>query len=135
MKEEHRKEYIYARGRRKTAVARVRLFPKGKGNIIINGKNLKDYFPYFAMRQTVLSPLQAVGKEKDVDISIKVHGGGTRSQSEAILHGISRALVSLNNDLKKTLKPLGFLTRDPRTKERKKPGLKRARRAPQWQKR
>lgn len=122
-------------GRRKTSVARVRLAKTGEGKIIINGKDYKVYFPYFEYQDIVVAPLKATGKDKDFDFSIKIAGGGVRSQAEAVRHGISRALVEFNEEFKKTLRAMGYMTRDPRMKERKKPGLKRARRAPQWQKR
>lgn len=130
-----RHSYLYAVGRRKKAVARVRLFKKGEGKIIINEKEYDKYFPNFELNKMILQPLKAVGKLKDFNLSIKVAGGGFQGQAEAIRHGIARSLVVFDKDLRKTLKPLGFLRRDPRRKERKKPGLKRARRAPQWQKR
>jgi len=129
------KEYIYAVGRRKSAVARVRLFHTGNGEVTINGKDVKVYFPYFQWTDIIASPLIASGKSENFHITVKVIGGGVKGQSEAVRHGISRALIEYNPDLRKTLKPLGFLKRDPREKERKKPGLKRARRAPQFSKR
>jgi len=121
-------------GRRKCATARVRL-DKGEGKIVINGKLLQDYFSFFELVDTVKAPLKALAKEKDLDISVKVAGGGIKGQAEAVAHGIARALVIWNPDFKKTLKSLGFLTRDARVKERKKFGLKKARKAPQWSKR
>lgn len=121
-------------GRRKCASARVRI-DKGTGIITVNGKPLNEYLPYFEMQDTVLAPLKALGKVKDFDISVKIVGGGKKGQSIAIQHGIARTLLFWNEDFKKTLKTMGFLTRDPRVKERKKPGLKKARRAPQWSKR
>ena len=121
-------------GRRKTAAARVRLVP-GAGKITINGKDFKEYLPYFEWQNIVVAPLVAVGKEKTFDISVKIVGGGQKGQAVAVQLGIARALVIWNEDLKKTLKTQGYLTRDARVKERKKPGLKRARRAPQWSKR
>lgn len=120
-------------GRRKCASARVR-FNKGKGHITVNDKPLKEYFSFFE-EEIVLAPLKALAKEKDYDISVKVSGGGKKGQAVAVQHGIARALVKWNPDFKKTLKTLEFMTRDARVKERKKPGLKRARRAPQWSKR
>lgn len=120
-------------GRRKCASARVR-FNKGKGHIVVNGKPLKEYFSFFE-QEIVLAPLKALAKEKDYDISVVVLGGGKKGQAVAVQHGIARALVKWNPDWKKTLKTLEFMTRDARVKERKKPGLKRARRAPQWSKR
>ena len=133
IKETKTKEFR-AVGRRKSASARVRI-DKGAGKIVINGKPLNEYLPYFEMHDTVIAPLKAVGKEKDLDISVRIVGGGKKGQSVAIQHGIARALLLWNEDFKKTLKTLGLLTRDPRVKERKKPGLKKARRAPQWSKR
>ena len=121
-------------GRRKTAAARVRLTP-GTGKITINGKDFKVYFPYFEWQNIVMAPLTAVNKEKTFDVSVKIVGGGQKGQAVSIQLGIARALVIWNEDLKKSLKTQGYLTRDARVKERKKPGLKRARRAPQWSKR
>ncbi len=121
-------------GRRKTASARVRIV-LGKGVILINGKDFKSYFSTAILCQKVLSPLVVLGKEKDYDISIKVAGGGSIGQAEAARHGIARALVAWNPEFRPVLKASGFLTRDPRAKERKKPGLYKARRAHQWRKR
>lgn len=121
-------------GRRKSAAARVRI-EKGSGKIIINGQPLVTYFPYFEWQEIVLAPLKALAKEKGLNISIKVSGGGKKGQAISVQHGLSRALVKWNETFKKTLKTLGYLTRDPRVKERKKFGLKKARRAPQWSKR
>ncbi len=130
-----RHTYLYAVGRRKKAIARVRLFKKGEGKITVNQKEYDKYFPTFEMRQIILQPLQAIGKLKEFDFSIRVAGGGLKGQAIAARHGISRVLLVFEKDLRKTLKPLGYLRRDPRRKERKKPGLKRARRAPQFSKR
>ncbi|PIR76728.1 MAG: 30S ribosomal protein S9 [Candidatus Magasanikbacteria bacterium CG10_big_fil_rev_8_21_14_0_10_42_10] len=121
-------------GRRKEAAARVRLTP-GKGEITINGKGYKTYFTTLILQKIISSPLDVTGKQKDLDVSVKVAGGGTRGQAEAIRHGISRALVGWNEDLKPVLRAVGFMTRDARTKERKKPGLTKARRGHQWRKR
>ncbi len=121
-------------GRRKTASARVRLQP-GSGNIVVNGKPYQEYFPYFEWQNIIVAPLKAIGKEKTFDVSVKINGGGQKGQAVAVQHGISRALLVWDEELKKTLKTQGYLTRDARVKERKKPGLKRARRAPQWSKR
>jgi small subunit ribosomal protein S9 len=121
-------------GRRKTAAARVRLVP-GTGTITVNGRALEAYFPTAILRQRVLSPLVVTGKEKDMDVSAKVAGGGMTGQAEAVRHGIARALVLLNADMQKILRAEGFLTRDPRAKERKKFGRHRARRGHQWRKR
>lgn len=122
-------------GRRKTAVARVRLWTKGKKEILVNSKPYKNYFRDFELQQIFIAPLV---KMKCVDrfrILIQVKGGGFRSQSEATRLGIARVLVEFNPDFRKRLKRVGYLTRDSRMRERKKFGLKRARRAPQWQKR
>jgi len=125
----------WATGKRKTAIAQVQYFPKGKGKISINKKTVKEYFPVFDLFQIVLSPLKLLNQEKVFDFRIKVHGGGMKSQAEAARLGIARALVSFDPEWRKELKSAGFLRRDARKKERKKPGLKRARRAPQWAKR
>lgn len=130
-----RHNYIYAVGRRKSSIARVRLYKAGSGKITVNEKDYTKYFPYYEYQENVIAPLKAAGKITEFDFSIKVNGGGSHGQSGAVRHGISRALVKFDKDIKLTLKPLGYMTRDPRKKERKKPGLKRARRAPQWQKR
>jgi len=127
-------ELVKAIGRRKESTARVRLTPHGKGTVIVNGRSFEDYFPVIWHRQDILAPLQAVGAV-DSDISVKVEGGGVHGQATAVRHGIARALLLVNPDFRTTLRRAGYLTRDPRAKERKKPGLKRARRAPQWKKR
>ncbi len=121
-------------GRRKTAACRVKII-LGKGEVVINGKTLSEYFPIPLWSDKVLAPLKVVGKEKDFDVSVKVVGGGVNSQADAVRHGISRALVKWNEEWKPALKAEGYMTRDPRSKERKKPGLHRARRAHQWRKR
>ncbi|MBI5728459.1 MAG: 30S ribosomal protein S9 [Candidatus Magasanikbacteria bacterium] len=121
-------------GRRKTAAARVRL-SAGKGLIVVNNKTYTVYFPTIILQQTVRAPLEAVGKSLDTDVSVRVAGGGTRGQAEAVRHGIARALLRLNPDFRPVLRAEGFLTRDPRAKERKKFGLYKARRAHQWRKR
>src|SRR3989344_5117743 len=129
-----KEEMMRSVGRRKTAAARVRLTP-GTGKITINGKDFKAHLPYFEWQDIVMAPLKAVGKEKTFDVSVKIVGGGQKGQAVAVQLGIARALVVWDEELKKTLKTQGYLTRDARVKERKKPGLKRARRAPQWSKR
>lgn len=129
-----RRTYIFAVGRRKTAVARVRLTEKGNGDITINGKPMPSYFPTTELQSTVRKPIDLTGHRAG-GYSIKVRGGGVHSQAESVRHGIARVLLLANPDYRKTLKPAGLLTRDARVKERKKYGLKRARRAPQWQKR
>jgi len=128
-------KYIYAVGKRKRAIAQIRLFEKGKGEININEKPSQEYLPDPEMQKTILAPLELVDLKNKVNITVLVKGGGKRGQAEAIRHGIARALEISNKDLRKTLKVAGFLKRDARIKERKKPGLKRARRAPQWAKR
>lgn len=125
---------VKALGRRKTSAARVRL-SVGKGVITVNNKDLKEYFNLALWQQKVLSPLSAVGRDKNLDVSVRVVGGGVTGQVEAIRHGIARALVAWDKDLRPVLKARGFLTRDPRAKERKKVGLYKARRAHQWRKR
>lgn len=120
-------KYYYGTGRRKSAVARVRIM-SGKGKYVINDKES-------TISEDAIAPLKLVGKFADTDVSIKVTGGGKMSQVEAIRHGISRALILQNPEFRPTLKKAGFLTRDQREVERKKPGLKKARRAPQWSKR
>jgi small subunit ribosomal protein S9 len=122
-------------GRRKTSTCRVRLI-KGKGKIIVNEQKFGEYFSQFEDRDNVVvEPLEKVDKKNDFDISVIVKGGGKRSQLEAVQLGLARALVKYDTDLKPTLKKEGYLTRDPRMKERKKPGRKGARRGAQWQKR
>jgi len=130
-----RHSYLYAVGRRKTAVARVRLYKGGEGKVEVNGKDYTAYFPTTTLQQLIVSPLEAVGMLKDFNFTIKTAGGGVKGQAEACRHGIARALLVFEKTLRPSLKPLGFLKRDPRRKERKKPGLKKARRAPQWAKR
>jgi len=136
-KKESKKEirYFQAVGRRKTATAQVRLFTQGKKEIIVNEKPFQEYFPTFSLQKKVQAPLEVLKCSGKFRFSIIVKGGGLSAQAEACRHGIARALVSLNPLFKKPLKKAGFLTRDPRMRERKKPGLKRARRAPQWSKR
>ena len=125
---------VRAVGRRKTASARVRL-ELGKGEFIVNNKPLASYFPLALNQQKVKAPLLKVGKENDFIISAKVSGGGVNSQSDAVRHGVARALVKWNEDFRGVLKAEGFLTRDPRAKERKKFGKHKARRGHQWRKR
>ena len=122
-------------GRRKTAKARVRIFATGSKQISVNGKELKEYFPIFELQQIVISPLVITDQLNQYGVSAKVKGGGVVAQAEAIRHGITKALVMVNSELRQVLKKVGYLTRDPRMRERKKFGLKRARRAPQWSKR
>lgn len=127
-------KYYNATGRRKESVAQVRLYG-GKGKIIVNNKTSLEYFNSDILLENLLAPLKLTGTVNKFDISVVVKGGGKSGQSEAIRHGISRALLKFNKDLRPTLKKEGFLTRDPREKERKKYGLKRARKAPQYSKR
>lgn len=126
--------YFYANGKRKTAVARVRLY-KGNGRVVVNGKEAREYFSTDEMINVFLAPLALVNLSKDFDISAVVSGGGIQGQAEALRHGISMALLEFDANLRSLLKPEGYLTRDSRSKERKKPGLHRARRAPQFSKR
>jgi len=128
-------KYYYSVGRRKSSSATVRLYPKGKGKVIVNGDELSQYFPNEIHQLKVLSPLEVTSLNNKCDLSIKVKGGGITGQAEAIRLAVARALVLMQEELKSVIKKQGFLTRDARVKERKKPGLKRARRAPQWQKR
>ena len=101
----------------------------------MNGKPYTQYFPYFEFQEIVSATLEQVGQRDKLDVTVKVAGGGTRGQAEAVRHGIALALTDLNENFKRALRKVGYMTRDPRMKERKKPGLKGARRAPQWQKR
>lgn len=130
-----RRTYIFAVGRRKEAVARVRWSAEGSGEITVNQRPLATYFPSFELQQTVKGPLVITQQEQQGTISIKVAGGGIQGQADASRLGLARALVKNDADLRIPLKRAGFLRRDPRVKERKKYGLRRARRAPQWQKR
>lgn len=130
-----KKQYFEAVGRRKTAVARVRIFKEGKKSILVNDKDYKEYFPTLELQEIVDSSLNEMNIEEKFKALVKVKGGGIHSQAEAVRHGVARALVKFNEDFKKRLRKAGYLTRDPRMRERKKPGLKRARRAPQWSKR
>lgn len=133
-KKEITKNFIQTVGRRKTAAARVRL-SLGVGNIVVNGKLMTAYFPLLIWQNIVRAPLVATGKDTAMDVSVKVAGGGVSAQAEAVRHGIARALVSWNPDFRPVLRAEGFLTRDPRAKERKKFGLHKARRGHQWRKR
>ncbi len=128
-------KYFKAIGRRKTAIANVRLFISGTKDILVNNKPFKDYFPTLEMQEIVLSPLKLMEYFEKCGASIKVLGGGIHSQAEAVRHGLAKTLILFNAEFRKTLKKAGYLTRDPRMRERKKFGLRRARRAPQWAKR
>ncbi len=121
-------------GRRKSSVARVYLTP-GKGNVVVNGKSLDEYLPLETLKMIVKSPLVLTETVEQFDVNINVHGGGYTGQAGAMRHGIARALLQASADYRPKLKTAGFLTRDPRAKERKKYGLKGARRAPQFSKR
>lgn len=129
------KAYFYGRGRRKTATARVRLYTsKQDFTSTVNNKPLDEYFNRAAQQKVVSAPLNLAGVDNSV-LSVKVNGGGKNAQADAVQLGIARALIEVDKDLRPTLKKAGFLTRDPREKERKKYGLKRARKSPQWSKR
>ena len=131
-----KKPYFYGTGRRKSSVARVHLFPNGTGAITINGRDIDDYFGLETLKLIVRQPLATTDTLGKVDIKATVTGGGVTGQAGAIRHGIARALLQYDSEnLRPTLKKAGFLTRDPRMKERKKYGLKAARRAPQFSKR
>jgi small subunit ribosomal protein S9 len=123
-----------ATGRRKEAVVRVRLVP-GTGNFQLNGRSLDEYFTTRAHRMVVGAPLRLVGREKDLDVIARIEGGGVSGQAGALRLGIARALIELDPELRPSLKKEGFLRRDPREKERRKYGLKKARKAPQYSKR
>lgn len=128
------KPYFYGTGRRKSSVARVRVY-NGTGKITINDRDIDDYFGLETLKLIVRQPLALTGTADKLDIVCRVAGGGVTGQAGAIRHGISRALLQFNEELRPELKKAGFLTRDPRMKERKKYGLKAARRAPQFSKR
>lgn len=128
-------QYYEGIGRRKAASARVRLFPGGTGNLVINDKDGRDYLPRAGDVEILLEPLSTLGQENGYDISVHVNGGGISGQRDAIKLGIARALLKIDPDLRPTMREGEFLTRDPRVKERKKPGLKRARKAPTYTKR
>ena len=128
-------EYFEAVGRRKSATARVRLYPSGEGSIVINDRPLDQYFVRPKDVLALMGPLRATAAESRFNISVKVKGGGMTGQAGAVSLGIARALLKVDPDLRPILRRGGFLTRDSRVKERKKPGLKRARKAPQYTKR
>ena len=127
-------KYIFATGRRKTAVANVRVFG-GKGEVNINRKPLEVYFYHGIYRDTIMKPFQLTGLANDFHFNATINGGGIIAQAQALQHGIAQAIASMGDDFRKVLKKNGLLTRDDRKKERKKPGLRGARRAPQWAKR
>lgn len=128
------KPYFYGTGRRKNSVARVRVYT-GTGKITINGRDIDDYFGLETLKLIVRQPLVTAGAEGKFDLVVRVGGGGVSGQAGAIRHGLARALLQYDENLRPALKKAGFLTRDPRMKERKKYGLKAARRAPQFSKR
>ena len=130
-----KRDYLQTVGRRKRAVARLRFSPQGQGSIIINSKDYRQYFPYSLWQSIVSEPLPLVGLQQSGTITVKVAGGGLAAQAVAVRLALARALILHNPDWRPTLRKMGWLTRDPREKERKKPGLKRARRGPQWAKR
>ena len=132
---ESKKKYFYGTGRRKSSVARVRVYENGTGSITINGRDIDNYFGLDTLKMVVRQPLVSTDLLGKVDVVVTVCGGGVTGQAGAIRHGISRALLQVNGEYRPTLKAAGFLTRDPRMKERKKYGLKAARRAPQFSKR
>ena len=132
---ESKRKYYYGTGRRKSSVARVRVYENGTGAITINGRDIDNYFGLDTLKMVVRQPLVSTELLGKVDVVVTVCGGGVTGQAGAIRHGVSRALLVANAEYRPTLKAAGFLTRDPRMKERKKYGLKAARRAPQFSKR
>ncbi len=128
------RSYHGSTGKRKSAIARIKMFEGGKGDVTVNGLPLKKYFAGMQVENAV-APLALTGKKSAFDVEAKVMGGGKSAQSDAVRHGISRALLLFDPELRRELKQAGFLRRDSRIKERKKPGLHRARRAPQFSKR
>ena len=132
---ESKRQYQYGTGRRKSSIARVRLYQGGTGSITINGRDIDDYFGLETLKMVVRQPLVTTEELGKVDIVATVEGGGVSGQAGALRHGIARALLLVNPEYRTALKKAGFLTRDPRMKERKKYGLKAARRAPQFSKR
>ena len=136
MTETHKENrYIETVGRRKTSVARVRITPSAKSSFIINDRSVEDYFKVAEQRAIIMSAISELKLEQKFEITVKVNGGGFNSQAEAIRHAIARALIIHDITLRKNLKKAGYLKRDPRAKERRKFGLKKARKAPQWSKR
>ena len=132
---ESKKKYFYGTGRRKSSVARVRVYENGTGAITINGRDIDEFFGLDTLKLIVRQPLVTTDLVGKVDLDVTVSGGGVSGQAGAIRHGLSRALVEMNAETRPALKAAGFMTRDPRMKERKKYGLKAARRAPQFSKR
>lgn len=134
IKENKTAKPIYATGKRKCAIARVRMLP-GTGNIKINEKPLEEFYSLQTLKKVVLKPFETAATSEKYDVNATVHGGGFSAQAGAIAHGISKALASINGDIRSSLKSAGLLTRDSRVKERRKYGLKKARKAPQFSKR
>ena len=130
-----KKAYMYGTGRRKSSVARVHLFPNGTGSITVNGRPLDDYFGLETLKLIVRQPLAATENTEKFDVLVNVRGGGYTGQAGAVRHGIARALLQVDPDFRDSLKRAGLLTRDARMVERKKPGLKKARKASQFSKR
>lgn len=129
-------KYYFGLGKRKRSIAQVRIYEaKDKGQIFVNDQKISDWADYHELVQKINGPLEAVGLKNKFNITVLVKGGGKNSQAEAVRHGIARALEEFDSNFRETLKPLGFLSRDSRVKERKKYGLKRARKAPQFSKR
>ncbi|MDP2691862.1 MAG: 30S ribosomal protein S9 [bacterium] len=128
-------QYYYSTGKRKTSVARVWLYPQGKGTIEVNGKSAQEYFTVETQMGSILEPLKLLEQVPNVNLVVKVAGGGVTGQAQAIRHGIAKSLVEMDLAFRPVLKRAGYLTRDSRKVERKKPGLKKARRSPQWAKR
>lgn len=129
-------KYIYAVGKRKTAIAQVRLYPVEKAkDLVVNDKKLDDYFTITRLKETAKAAFVAAGQEGKFDMTVHVMGGGINAQAESIRLGVARALIKHDETLRKSLKDCGYLTRDARVVERKKPGLKKARKSPQWAKR
>lgn len=128
-------KYIQGLGRRKEASAQVRLTPEGTGKVVVNDREMKEYFPLFTLQQAVNAPFVATGTEGRFDVSVKVSGGGVHGQADAVRLGIARALIEINPEFRPALKALGYLSRDARVRERKKYGHTGARRSPQWAKR
>lgn len=129
-----KRPYFYSSGKRKTSIARVKLYEDGAGKVTVNGRPFEEYF-FGLYRENALAPLALTDRLQSFDVDVQLIGGGYASQSDAMRHGISRALIIIDPLLRSELKRAGYLRRDARIKERKKPGLKRARKAPQWAKR
>jgi small subunit ribosomal protein S9 len=132
---ETQQQYFYGTGKRKTAIAKVRLYPDDNGQVLVNGKPMEEYFNWEPWQVTIKEPFLATNTSRRFRVVARVLGGGVRAQADAIRHGISRALVVYDESLRQPLRSHGLMTRDSRIKESKKYGLKRARRAPQYTKR